>query len=376
MFGRVGHLFTKELIQVLRDKRIRMTLIIPPLFQLIIFGYAANLDVKNVPTAVRDLDQSSASRELIARFVSSKYFHIVAYPQTRHELGDLIQRGEAVLSLEIPSDFSRKLKKGDTATLQILLDGTESNTAMIALGYVGRILSDYSNAVLVKRLNQAGMIDFEESGVDLQHRTWFNPNFESRLFFVPGVIASIAFLIPIILTAQAVVREREIGTLEQIMVTPIRPWELVLGKTLPFALIGLLDVIMIALIGIFWFEVPLRGNPLVLLSGNILFLMSSIGIGLFISTISSTQQQAQISIFFFSMPAFILSGFVFPLENLPTWIQYLTYLNPLRYFLAIIRGVFLKASGLEILWPEMLALAVLGGIMLLLSSLRFRKRLK
>jgi ABC-2 type transport system permease protein len=247
---------------------------------------------------------------------------------------------------------------------------------MIALGYVNRILSDYSTMVLVKRLNRAGMIGFEEAGVEVEDRTWFNPNFESRLFFIPGVIASMAFLLPIILTAMAIVREREIGTLEQIMVTPLRPWELMVGKTLPFASLGLLDAIMIALIGVFWFEIPFRGNPFILLLGSILFLMSSVGIGLFISTISSTQQQAQISIFFFAMPSFILSGFVFPLENLPTWIRYLTYVNPLRYFLVIIRGVFLKGNGLDILWPQMLALAVLGGLMILLSSLRFQKRLK
>jgi ABC-2 type transport system permease protein len=190
------------------------------------------------------------------------------------------------------------------------------------------------------------------------------------------VIASIAFLIPIILTAQAIVREREIGTLEQIMVTPIRSWELMLGKTLPFALFGLLDAMMIVLIGVFWFEVPLLGNPLVLLLGAVLFLMSSVAIGLFISTICSTQQQAQISTFFFAMPAFILSGFAFPIENMPEWIQYLTYANPLRYFLIIIRGVFLKAIGLDILWPQMLALGVLGTLMILLSSVRFQKRLK
>jgi ABC-2 type transport system permease protein len=247
---------------------------------------------------------------------------------------------------------------------------------MIALGYINRILSDYSTMVLVKRLNRAGMIGFKEAGVEVEHRTWFNPNFESRIFYVPGVIASIAFLIPIILTAQAIVREREIGTLEQIMVTPIRSWELVVGKTLPFALLGLLDVIMIALIGVFWFEVPLRGNPFILLLGTVLFLMSSVGVGLFISTISSTQQQAQISTFFFAMPAFILSGFAFPLENMPEWLQYITYINPLRYFLVIIRGVFLKGIGLDILWPQILALAVLGGLMILLSSLRFQKRLK
>jgi ABC-2 type transport system permease protein len=376
MFSRVRYLLVKELIQVLRDKRLRMALIFPPLFQLIIFGYAANLDVKHISTAVRDLDQSVESRDLIARFSSSKYFDIVSFPQTPKEIEGLIKKGKIALSIEIPSGFSRKLKKGDTASVQILIDGTESNTAMIALGYISRILSDYSTMILVKRLNRAGMIGFEEAGVEVEHRIWFNPNFESRLFFIPGVIASIAFLIPIILTAMAVVREREIGTLEQIMVTPLRPWELVVGKTLPFALLGLLDVVMIALIGVFWFELPFRGNPFILLLGTILFLMSSVGIGLFISTISSTQQQAQISTFFFSMPAFILSGFVFPLENLPAWIRYLTYANPLRYFLVIIRGIFLKGNGLDILWPQMLALTVLGGLMVLLSSLRFQKRLK
>ena len=376
MFKRVRFLFFKELIQVLRDKRLRITLIFPPIFQLIVFGYAANLDVKNINTAIRDLDQSVESRELINRFGSSKYFNIISYPQTPKEIETLIKKGDVILSIEIPNDFSRKLKKGDTATVQIILDGTESNTAMIALGYLGRILSEYSTMIMIKRLNRQGMVGFEEAGVELEHRIWFNPNAESRLFYVPGVIASIAFLLPIILTAQAIVREREMGTLEQIMVTPIRSWELMLGKTLPFALIGLLDAIMIALIGIFWFEVPLRGNPFILLLGSILFLMSSVGIGLFISTISSTQQQAQISTFFFMMPAFILSGFAFPLENMPEWLQMITYANPLRYFLIIIRGVFLKGNGLDILWPEMLALAILGGLTILLSSLRFQKRLK
>ncbi len=375
VFSKVRYLFVKELIQTLRDKRMRMTLIVPPILQLIIFGYAANLDVKHIHTAVRDLDQSVESRDLIGRFGSSGYFDIVSFPGSPKEERDVINQGEAALSIEIPTDFSRKLKKGDTATVQIILDGTESNTALIALGYANQILSEFSTQVLVKRLNRAGLTGFEQAGVELQHRIWFNPNLESRLFYIPGVIASIAFLIPIILTAQAIVRERELGTLEQIMVTPIRSWELIIGKTLPFALMGLLDVVMIALIGVYWFEVPLQGSPLVLLLGAVLFLVSSVAIGLFISTICSTQQQAQISTFFFTMPAFILSGFAFPLENMPEWIQYLTYANPLRYFLVIIRGVFLKAIGLDILWPQMLALGFLGTLMILLSSLRFRKRL-
>ncbi len=375
MFRKVRYLFFKELIQTLRDKRMRITLIVPPVLQLIIFGYAANLDVKHIRTAVRDLDPSIASRDLIGRFSSSQYFDIVSFPDSPGEVKDLINRGQVILDLEIPTDFSRNLKKGDTATVQLILDGSESNTALIALGYANQILSEFSTGVLMKRLNQAGMIGFQETGVDLQQRIWFNPNLESRVFYVPGVIASIAFLIPIILTAQAIVREREIGTLEQIMVTPIRPWELMVGKTVPFALFGLLDVIMIALIGVFWFEVPLKGNPIVLLLGAVLFLVSSVAIGLFISTICSTQQQAQISTFFFTMPAFTLSGFAFPIENMPEWIQFLTYANPLRYFLVIIRGVFLKANGLDILWPQMLALGILGTLMITLSSLRFQKRL-
>jgi ABC-2 type transport system permease protein len=376
ILSRIHRVFVKELIQTLRDKRMRMTLIIPPIVQLIIFGYAANLDVKHIRTAVRDLDQSVDSRDVISRFRQSKYFDILFYPQRQQDTERLILNGDVVLSLEIPPDFSRKLKKGDTATVQILVDGTESNAAMIALGYVSKILGDHSTSVMIHRLNREGRIGFEEAGVELEHRIWFNPNLESRLFYVPGVIASIAFLIPVILTAMAIVREKEIGTLEQIMVTPIRPWELMVGKTLPFALIGLLDVVMIALIGVFWFEIPLRGNPLVLLCGAVLFLLSSVAIGLFISTISSTQQQAEISTFFFTMPAFILSGFAFPIDNMPEWIQPLTYAIPLRYFLVIIRGVFLKGIGLEILWPQMVALAGLGGAMILLSSLRFRKRLK
>lgn len=376
MLARVRFLFVKEFLQVLRDRRLRITLIFPPLFQLIVFGYAANLDVKNLKIAVRDLDRSVDSRELIARFEHSRYFQVVAYPETFKEMEALIKKGQITFSLEIPSGFSRRMKKGETATLLIVVDGVESNTALIGLGYVSQILSGYSAEVRIRRLNQEGMRDFIEAGVELHHRIWFNPDLESRFFYVPGVMATIAFLLPMILTAQAIVRERELGTLEQLMVTPIRSWELVLGKTLPFALIGLIDVAMIALVGIFWFKVPFRGNPLVLLLGTLLFLLSSIGIGLFISTISSTQQQAQISVFFFMIPAFILSGFAFPLENMPQWLQSLTYLNPLRYFLVIIRGCFLKGIGLDLLWSEMAALALLGGWMMGWSSMRFRKRLR
>ncbi len=376
MFKRVRYLFIKEMIQLLRDRRLRITLIVPPIFQLIIFGYAANLDVKDIAIAFRDLDRTVDSRQLIYRFLGSKYFKVIDYPEDISTIEALLKKGKIILSIEIPSGFSKRIKKGDTANIQIIVDGTESNTALIALGYINQILSEFSRETMFQKLNREGMARFEEVGVTIESRIWFNSNLESRFFYIPGVIASIAFIIPIILTAQAIVREREMGTLEQIMVTPIRPWELILGKTIPFAMIGFIDVVLIAIIGITWFKVPFRGNPAILLLGSFLFLTSSIGIGLFISTISSTQQQAQISTFFFAIPAFILSGFAFPLENMPEWLQYVTYLSPLRYFLIIIRGVFLKGVGLEILASQMIPLAILGGVMFLISSLRFKKRLK
>ncbi len=376
MFKRVRYLFIKEMIQLLRDRRLRITLIVPPIFQLIIFGYAANLDVKDIAIAFRDLDRTVDSRQLIYRFLGSKYFKAIDYPEDISTIEALLKKGKIILSIEIPSGFSKRIKKGDTANIQIIVDGTESNTALIALGYINQILSEFSRETMFQKLNREGMARFEEVGVTIESRIWFNSNLESRFFYIPGVIASIAFIIPIILTAQAIVREREMGTLEQIMVTPIRPWELILGKTIPFAMIGFIDVVLIAIIGITWFKVPFRGNPAILLLGSFLFLTSSIGIGLFISTISSTQQQAQISTFFFAIPAFILSGFAFPLENMPEWLQYVTYLSPLRYFLIIIRGVFLKGVGLEVLASQMIPLAILGGVMFFISSLRFKKRLK
>lgn len=376
MFKRVRYLFIKEMIQLLRDRRLRITLIVPPIFQLIIFGYAANLDVKDIAIAFRDLDRTVDSRQLIYRFLGSKYFKVIDYAEDLSTIEALLKKGKIILSIEIPSGFSKRIKKGDTANIQIIVDGTESNTALIALGYINQILSEFSRETMFQKLNREGMARFEEVGVTIESRIWFNSNLESRFFYIPGVIASIAFIIPIILTAQAIVREREMGTLEQIMVTPIRPWELILGKTIPFAMIGFIDVILIAIIGITWFKVPFRGNPAILLLGSFLFLTSSIGIGLFISTISSTQQQAQISTFFFAIPAFILSGFAFPLENMPEWLQYVTYLSPLRYFLIIIRGVFLKGVGLEVLASQMIPLAILGGVMFFISSLRFKKRLK
>jgi ABC-2 type transport system permease protein len=265
----------------------------------------------------------------------------------------------------------------------VIVDGTDSNTASVVMSYAQRIVGEYSRSILEKRLNRLPDLPpslkqpfYKKGGIEIQSRAFFNPNLESRNFYVPGIIALLIMLVTLILTCMAIVREREIGTMEQIMVSPIRPVELILGKTIPFALIGYIDVALVTIVGVFLFDVPIRGSIALLFFATTLYLLSSLGIGLFISTISRTQQQAMMTMFFFFVPAILLSGFIFPIANMPAWAQYLTYANPLRYFLIIIRGIFLRGNGLEVLWPQLLSLAILGTIVFTFSSLRFRKRLE
>jgi ABC-2 type transport system permease protein len=253
----------------------------------------------------------------------------------------------------------------------------------VVITYAQRIVSEYSRRILVQRIHSLPNIPdamkrpfFLRGGIDVESRAFFNPNLESRNFYVPGIMAFLIMLVTLLLTCMAVVREREIGTMEQLIVSPIRPFELILGKTIPFAIIGYIDVLIVTLVGVFWFDVPIRGSVLLLLAATTLYLLSSLGIGLFISTISHTQQQAMMTMFFFFVPALLLSGFVFPIANMPAAVQYLTYADPLRYYLVIIRGIFLKGSGFSVLWPQMVGLAVVGGIVFTISSLRFRKRLE
>ncbi len=271
--------------------------------------------------------------------------------------------------------FEDDLRAGRTAILQLIVDGTDSNTAGIVLDYSAKIAGEFSQKVLVTRFSRLKGSAMEPATVKLQTRAWFNENLESRNFYVPGVIAIIVMLITLMLTSMAVVREKEIGTMEQIMVTPITPAEFILGKTIPFALIGFADVVLITVLGVFWFEVPIRGSLLMLFVATALYLMTTLGVGLLISTVSQTQQQAMMSTFFFYFPAVLLSGFMFPIANMPAVIQWLTYLNPLRYFLVIVRGIFLKGVGPVVLWPQMVALAVMGLVILWLASRRFKKTL-
>jgi len=292
------------------------------------------------------------------------------------EIGDAIDRGEAIIALQINAGFAQKLRNGQVTPLQVIVDATNSNTALIASGYVNQIALGFARDYQQQRMYRISpQVMSRVPSVQLESRPWYNPDLRSRWFFVPGIVGSLTLVLVTTLTAFAVVREREVGTLEQIMVTPIRPFEFILGKTVPFFLIGLLDVTLIAVIGTLWFQVPFRGQIVVLSAGALLFLLCMLGVGLLISTMSSTQQQAMVTSFFFIMPAVTFSGFGFPISTMPQWLQYLTYLSPLRYFLVVLRGTYLKGVGFNILWPQMLAMAFLGTVLLTSAVLRFHKAL-
>jgi ABC-2 type transport system permease protein len=375
MFTRLRQMLVKEFIQVFRDKRMRFILIGPPIVQMVIFGYAATFEIRHVSTVVLDLDHSQESRELISRFTSSPYFHVQQLTNSQ-QIHDLIDSGSATIGLEINAGFAEKLRKGQTAPLQVIVDATNSNTALIASAYVTQIALGYAQQTEQNRIERiAPQLISQTPSVSLDERPWYNVNLSSRWFFVPGVIGSLTVVLVITLTAFGVVREREIGTLEQIMVTPIRPAEFILGKTLPAFLIGLLDVTLIATVGTLWFQVPFRGHLAVLFAGSVLFLLCMLGVGLLISTVSSTQQQAMVTAFFFIMPAITFSGFGFPIATMPQWLQYATYLSPLRYFLVVLRGAYLKGVGMDILWPQMAAMAALGLSLLTIAIFRFHKAL-
>ena len=337
MFERLFHMLVKEFIQVLRNPRMRAVIFVVPVVQVLIIGYAVSTDVRHVPMAVYDLDRTPATRDLIARFEGSGCFDIVRRISLESEIQAVMDSGEAKAVLQLNRGFAEELQGGRTASAQLLLDGSDSNTASVVLSYASRISSDFSRIIMEQRFSRSAGIRLEAEPITLISRAWFNPNLDSRNFFVPGVLAMLVAVVSIILSSMAIVREREIGTMEQIMVTPIGRLEFILGKTIPFALIGFVDVILISLIAVFWFRVPLLGNPLILLLGTGLYLLSTLGVGLLISTVSTTQQQAMMTAFFFMLPAFMLSGFVYPIANMPPVVQWFTFLNPLRYYLVISR---------------------------------------
>jgi ABC-2 type transport system permease protein len=376
MFGRLKQMLIKELIQVVRDKRTRFILIGPPIIQMLVFGYAATFEIHNVSTVVVDMDHSQESRELVSRFTSSPYFSVQSQLSDASQAHELIDQGKATLALEIDAGFAQKLRSGQTAPLQVIVDATNSNTALIASAYVSQIALGFAQQTQQEQINRIAPQLIEQiPSVQLEQRPWYNPDLRSRWFFVPGVIGSLTTLLVITLTSFAVVREREIGTLEQIMVTPIRPVEFILGKTLPFFLIGLFDALLIGVVGTFWFQIPFRGHISVLLTGAVLFLICMLGMALLISTVSATQQQAMVTAFFVIMPTITFSGFGFPISAMPHWMQLASYAIPLRYFLVVLRGTYLKGVGFDILWPQMAAMAGIGLLGMVVAISRFHKAL-
>lgn len=383
-WSRVREIIRKEVRQVLREPRMRMLLIVPPMVQLIVFGYAANLDVERSSMAWLDRDHTPESRELRAEFEGSGRFQVRFFPRDERAAAGLLDAGEAQTVVQVLPGFARDIQRGEATSVQVLIDGSNSNTASVLAGYAAQIVARYARKVLARQRDAALAARTIATGaptrvkvpeLEARPRVWFNASLKSRYYYVPGVVVNIIALITIMLTAMSIVREKEIGTMEQLMVTPIRPFELMLGKILPFAAVGLGEVILVTGAALFIFEVPFRGDALVLLGASVLFLLTTLGVGLFISTVSRTQQQAMMSSFFFFLPAFSLSGFTFPIRNMPEAIQYLTYLNPLRYILEIVRNIFLKGSGVQVFWPQMLALLVYGVTVFTLSAIRFRKRL-
>lgn len=369
MIDRIRHVVIKEFIQLFRDKRMKAIVFVVPIIQLMVFGYAVTTDVNDISVAVYDLDRSAESRELFRRLEASGYFSIRHFVKAPEELGDLLDRGEVTAAIQVDRGFSKDIRNGVPAGLQVLLDGTDSNTALVAMDYANRIMLQYGREL---RISSGG---YGPSPVALTTRAWYNPELRSRNYNVPGVIAFVIMLTCLLLTSMAIVREREIGTMEQLMVTPLRPIELMLGKTIPFALIGFFDMLLVTVVAVLKFDIPIRGSLPLLFAATAIYLLSVLGMGLFISTISRTQQQALMASFLLYVPAVLLSGFMFPINNMPQVIQYFTYLNPLRYFLVIVRGIFLKGNGFQVIWPQMGALLLIGLVVITISSMRFRKRL-
>ncbi|WP_213766981.1 ABC transporter permease [Caballeronia sp. dw_19] len=375
MFDRLQVMLMKEFLELKRDRWAMFRLIVPLLLQVIVYGYAATFTVNHVSLAVLDLDHSQASRSLVSHFAATGKFYVVDNAGSEPEITHDIDTGDATMAIVIHAGFSQYLNGGRSAPLQVIVDGTNSNTALIALGYISQIVTQFQTDQISEAWPQSAGAAPSTVAVSLRERPWYNDAIDDRWFFIPGVVGTLSLMQVVSLTAFAVVREREIGTLEQIMVSPIRPIEFILGKTVPFFLIGLGDVALVTAVGVWWFHVPFVGNLFVMLAGASLFLLAALGLGLLLSTFSRTQQQAFALNFFLINPLFILSGFAFPIAAMPKILQWITLINPLRYFLVVLRSVFLKGVGFAVLWPQLAAMGILGGVMLTISVLRFRKSL-
>ena len=368
---RIRELIRKEFIQLFREKKNRPMIIIAPFLQLIIFGYVVSTDVNDVKVGILDQSMSRESRMLLSAIDSNRTFRLTYFAADTDDLEDILLHRKVDMVIKIGPDFSERIRKGDSAVIQVLVDGSMSNIAAKAVAYLSSMINTYNQGLLKEIYHR----DIEYGRIDARIRTWYNENLESRNTFVPGIVAFLVMLISLLFTSLAVIREKESGTIEQLIVTPLKRSELILGKTIPYITIAIGQMIMVTVFAVLWFRVPFNGNFLVLFAGACFFLISTMGVGLFISTVSSTQQQAMMTTFFFILPFLMLSGLIFPISNMPKVVQWFTLLNPLRYFLVIIRGVFLKGVGIGVLWPQFVGLFVLGVVVFSGAVRFFRKRL-
>lgn len=368
---RIRELVRKEFIQLFSEKRNRVMMLIFPFIQMLIFGYVVNYDISNIRVAMLDYSKTLESRKLADDFTGNNIFHITYHTTDERQMTELLLKGKIDMGIKIGGDFASIIRKGQTAPVQILVDGSMSNMASMRVAYTASVLDKFNR----ETLRELYPMNMNYGKVDARIRTWYNPNLNSRYFFVPGIVAFLVMLTSFILTSIAIIREKEDGTMEQLIVTPLKSYEFIIGKTIPYIILSLFQMFAVIAAAIYWFDIPFKGSLWLLFIATCLFMLSTMGIGLFISTISATKQQAMMTAFFFILPFFMLSGFVFPISNMPEVVQWLTYLNPLRFFLVIIRNIFLKGVGFDVLWPQYLALTVLGVIVFTGAISRSKKRL-
>lgn len=369
----------KEFLQFSRDKKMFAVILIAPVVQLIFLGYAATLDVTNVKTAVWDQDKSFTSRDFISKYEKSGYFTMEYYVSDYDEIKELVDNGKVLMAIVIPRDFEKDILSGKGTELQTIFDGSDGNKALIAAGYSIQITSTFSAKILNSTVERKGLKDAIASipQITAETRVWYNPDLVTRKYMLPAIVGLLIMIVTINLTSLAIVKEKEIGTFEQLIVTPLKPYQIIIGKFIPFSLMGLVTITIVLTVMRYWFKINVEGSVLLLYLAAILFMLSTLSLGLFVSTISKTQQQATMTaVFGIMMPMIYLSGFAFPIENMPQWVQYITYIIPLRYFITIVRGIILKGVGLESLQYEFAALLGFGLLLLIISSLRFRKKLE
>jgi ABC-2 type transport system permease protein len=379
MFDRIIHIIRKEFRQMFRDKMMRFLIFIPPITEMLVFGYAASFDVNSVPTAILDQDRTSVSREFVERFSSNGYFRVTQTLTSPDQIDALFDHGTVNVCIYIKKGFGRAVRGGGTADLLIVVDGTDSSNASVVVGYITKIVNSYSEKILLQRIDKIrGMESAVPVSVDrvgLVERTWYNEELKSRNFFIPGIIANILTVVGIMLSAMSIVKEREMGTMEQLIVTPISPIELIIGKMVPFFVIAYIDVVLVTAIGTLWFGVPFKGSLIFLFIAVAFFFSANLSFGLLISTISATQQQAMMNTFLYTFPAMLFSGFAFPIESMPRAIVLITYANPMRFFIELLRGIFIKGMGPTQLWSSLLGLFLITVIAVGVSVMRFRKRI-